>query len=1150
MNIQLKIILFTTLSLVNLPVFSQQLSLKDSACSVQEIDSVITLPDSTNFSINRCYNPDAKGFTKILDRTLNLPSLIYDLKLVFADSSWFGFAFGQNNKNLYRFDFGNSVNNDPVITNIGNFNDRISNALGIEILRFKDSYIGGIVDQGNSAIFFLDFKNGIDSTPELIELNSQPEQNLPTTIAGYVSGDDIYFVNVAFFGSDATVFHFNNGISSFISSEKINLGYRPNAIEFFSDGNSQYFTIIPFNSSQIYVYEFSGSPSNIIQTMSSPTLINNARIAKILPRSNGVNILTTVNNKEIWGIEFYFDSKEFGESRQYSLNVPESLFCFDIAIKNDSVILVTPTNSNLSTHFLQNECKEAGVQSILINKTKNGNFISSFVDSLFIFPKLTNRIETKNLCTESNTTFFIDQPASADNYSWEIMNSTFSDSTIEIDYLDTASINVSLELIDTNNCTIQLDTSVFIFDKNDISTSFLVPDTICSLSSSMFSNTSSFQVDTIQKYLWTIESTSIDTILSEDLSYNFNDTNTHKIILTSIGISGCKQQDSISLTPLQGPPATFSVTDSCFGDTFVAFENSGDSSITKQEWWLSDTLLSTEQLISIPNNDFTTRNLVLKTYNNIGCQSVKEKTFEVYPLPIAAFDSTYFCLNQSKQILNRTTISDNTPLNYRWFYKNVELSTQENPELALTDLTDGNLKLISESFAGCKDTITRTLSLVPSPEAGFNFITSCLGEPTFFNDNSVEERTIDTWSWKLGNATLLGKDIEFTFSQADTFLVTLTVTDSLMCEDTISQEVIIDPLPLISFTSSHLCRGDISQFINTSNAFSDSIAETQWSFVGQGEILSGDTVEFIFPNSGTSLIQLNLTTQKGCKSSSSLPVTVNEVPTSSFLLPENIGAPTFVVIPENNSQNSSSYAWEILETTETSTEESPTFSLTDFGEYTLSLKTTSGNGCTDSSSAKITVVDPLIDLSLSNIKLTQNDDLTEISFNLTNLGNFALDSTILNINFGGVFTSQQVIPESLAPNETITMTLNQSVPNNQIDDLNFICLTSTANEVLTQEEQVENNSSCLILKEDIVVDRIHPMPVKDEFSISYFLPTESDVTIEIHNSLGLLMYSLEQENLSAGAQQELIDLTGFVNEFYVLTLKTPTDKITRRITKQ
>ena len=63
---RLKTILFTAFTVANLITFSQQFSLQDSVCSIEEIPLITKTDDSSKYEIVRCYDEEAIEFLRKL----------------------------------------------------------------------------------------------------------------------------------------------------------------------------------------------------------------------------------------------------------------------------------------------------------------------------------------------------------------------------------------------------------------------------------------------------------------------------------------------------------------------------------------------------------------------------------------------------------------------------------------------------------------------------------------------------------------------------------------------------------------------------------------------------------------------------------------------------------------------------------------------------------------------------------------------------------------------------------------------------------------------------------------------------------------------------------------------------------------------------
>ncbi|MGZ4078819.1 MAG: PKD domain-containing protein, partial [Bacteroidia bacterium] len=92
-----------------------------------------------------------------------------------------------------------------------------------------------------------------------------------------------------------------------------------------------------------------------------------------------------------------------------------------------------------------------------------------------------------------------------------------------------------------------------------------------------------------------------------------------------------------------------------------------------------------------------------------------------------------------------------------------------------------------------------TYSGGPPPVAAFGNTSECLGNATQFNDSStVASGTITSWSWDFGDGTPLNTSTNpsHTYGSAGVFNVTLIVTGTAMCYDTIVKPVTVFNIPV------------------------------------------------------------------------------------------------------------------------------------------------------------------------------------------------------------------------------------------------------------------------------------------------------------------------------------------------------------------
>ena len=117
---------------------------------------------------------------------------------------------------------------------------------------------------------------------------------------------------------------------------------------------------------------------------------------------------------------------------------------------------------------------------------------------------------------------------------------------------------------------------------------------------------------------------------------------------------------------------------------------------------------------------------------------------------------------------------------------------------------------------GCTDDTTILITVDPGPIANFSATTECEGDSTLFSDGSTIDSLggiITNWDWDFGDGPTPGTSTQDTtsylYGQAGIYNVTLTVTDTNGCTDSVS--VIMtqpDSLHIVSISSTDvLCNG-------------------------------------------------------------------------------------------------------------------------------------------------------------------------------------------------------------------------------------------------------------------------------------------------------------------------------------------------------
>ena len=90
--------------------------------------------------------------------------------------------------------------------------------------------------------------------------------------------------------------------------------------------------------------------------------------------------------------------------------------------------------------------------------------------------------------------------------------------------------------------------------------------------------------------------------------------------------------------------------------------------------------------------------------------------------------------------------------------------------------------------------------------------------------------------------------------------------------------LIKNALPVVNFTFKNVCDQQKMSFLNTSTSTSGKISRCVWSFGDGSQIEGCDNISHIFPEAGSYLVNLNLTTENGCMADTKKLVVVHEIP--------------------------------------------------------------------------------------------------------------------------------------------------------------------------------------------------------------------------------------------------------------------------------
>jgi gliding motility-associated-like protein len=243
----------------------------------------------------------------------------------------------------------------------------------------------------------------------------------------------------------------------------------------------------------------------------------------------------------------------------------------------------------------------------------------------------------------------------------------------------------------------------------------------------------------------------------------------------------------------------------------------------------SITICITDQATATSGNDFAIDDISFREICNVS-DSVYIKAVNL--TPTIQTIKQFGCDEDTIQFVANNGIG-NIPYSYLWSFGDGYYSNSKDTSHIYTVQGIYNVKLITE-LSGCKDSTTVTINTLHPLDAKFSIAdTFCVNEVVTAIDNSViSGPTVYDWQWGDGTNSVSNTHV---YAASGSYTITLVITDTIGCADSVSHTIYVLDAPVVSFTSEDtICVGDPIFFHDSTNAFTQSI---QWDF-NDGKILS------------------------------------------------------------------------------------------------------------------------------------------------------------------------------------------------------------------------------------------------------------------------------------------------------------------------
>lgn len=431
-------------------------------------------------------------------------------------------------------------------------------------------------------------------------------------------------------------------------------------------------------------------------------------------------------------------------------------------------------------------------------------------------------------------------------------------------------------------------------------------------------------------------------------------TTLYTVVVTDA--ANCSATDAVNITVNAAPSISAGADQTICEGFSTSLAGVGTGTVV----WSPATGLTDPNILNPVASPIATTTYTATLTDANGCSATDDMLLTVTPTPVASFTANIACSGNPTQF---TSTSTGTIALYNWDFGDGTAGVGANPQQTYANVGFYDVILTVTSPGGCGDTYQAQVEVTSGPTAAFAFqggAQSCEGQVVSFVNNSTGP--IANHMWDFGenapapSTTSVMQSPTFTYLNAGTYTVNLVVGTADGCINTTQQQLTVNPTPVAAFNAPSGCQGLPLQLMDLSTISSGNITQWEWDFGDSSPIGGTQSPNHTYTQSGAFATELVVTSDMGCRDTTTGNVQVNVTPTVAITAAEacegDVTAITNSTLPNDGSITQ--WSWDYGDAA-TSAAQVQDHTYAGYGTYNITLSATTASGCTANGSTQATV---------------------------------------------------------------------------------------------------------------------------------------------------------------------------------------------------